>query len=166
MVRRNRGKSLVEALKNRGMFHAPALGMNHRVITTSIVTTLSVTLLYYAVAWAVLRCPHQDDHSVSWPSYTIASYNAEVSLPISDEANFNCIGQGYHTEQLAGSAPGSELLRLTHDLPPGGSTWLTLLDIGRDHAGYISWEAVFNKGSPSVFLIDLPRYLSLSVFRF
>lgn len=141
--------------------------MNRPFIKT-IVVTLALTLLYYGVAWAVLRCPHQENHLDHEPAlYDTTSYKAEVSFPFPDhdQASLDCTGPSYHTEFLAGAAAGSELLRLTRDSPSRGNILLPLLGAERNQAGYISRKAVFDKGSSPNFLIDLPRYLSLSVFR-
>jgi hypothetical protein len=143
--------------------------MNRPLVKTPVVMIISLVLLYYSVAWAVLRCPHQENHLDHEPAlYNTTSYKAEVSsaFPDHDQASLDCTGPSYHTEFLAGAAPGSELLRLTRDVPSRGNILLPLLRTERNQAEYVSRKAVFDKGFPHNFLIDLPRYLSLSVFRF
>jgi len=143
--------------------------MNRPFLKTSTVAIVSLVLFYYSVAWAVLRCPHQENHSDYELAFSnISSYTAEASLPLSshNQTNLDCPGLNYHTEFLAGPAAGSELIRLTRDIPSHANISLALSGVERDRAEYISLKAVFDKSSSPNFLIDLPRYLSLSVFRF
>jgi hypothetical protein len=56
--------------------------MSRSFIKTSALAAVSLALLYYNVAWAVLRCPHQENH----PDHEIVffqtgSYPDGVSFP-------------------------------------------------------------------------------------
>jgi hypothetical protein len=80
--------------------------------------------------------------------------------------SLECIGFDYHAESLAGPSSSSQLGRWTarsvihvvdFSIPDG---------IAADGARVLALRAGFDGSISSVFRIDLPRYLSLSVLRF
>lgn len=123
---------------------------------TAPLVAVSFALLYYSVSWAVLRCPHFDNPQVQ----EIAAYEAELAHY---HANLDCAGPKYHTEFLAGPSSASELLRFTRYATHG-----TVFP-GIPNLGLSRFESdsgiTLSKVSPAYLPFDLPRYLSLSVFR-
>lgn len=141
--------------------------MNSHFVKTSVVLIVSLVLLYYSIAWAVLRCSHQETH----PDHEVVLYDTgplttEVSLSSRShgQPNLDCIGPKYHTELLAGTSTTSELPRLTRDVASRGSVLLALSRIARDPAQDLGQKGLFIRGSSPAF--DVPQYLSLSVLRF
>src|SRR5262245_53992536 len=131
--------------------------MNRPFLKISVVAIVSLVLLYYSVAWAVLRCPHEEVRS----EHMLALQNTAVDTPqhpMHSHTALDCPKPNYHMESLAGPAAGSELIRLTRDVPSHANISLALSGVERDRAEYISLKAVFDKSSPPNFLIDLPRY--------
>jgi hypothetical protein len=41
----------------------PYVGMNHGFLKTFVVSLIAIVLVYYGVAWAVLRCFHDEDET-------------------------------------------------------------------------------------------------------
>ena len=141
--------------------------MNRRFFKRTVLVAVSLALFYYNVAWAVLRCPHQENHpDHEIVLYDFNSYSGGLSFPASSDhpVNFDCTGPKYHTEFLAGPSSTSELLRFTRDVSRGnvfvGLSSLASSQI-EDDPGITLSDRVSSSASP----FDLPRYLSLSVFR-
>ena len=132
-----------------------------------LVSLVSFVLLYYSVAWAVLRCFHIEAHE----NYQVALDTDEhvigsnLASPNYAHEYLDCMGSNYHTESLAGSSVPSELLRQIRDVAAHANVLLPLSSAPRDQAGDIWLSAVFDKVSSRPLPIDLPRYLSLSVLR-
>ncbi len=140
--------------------------MKGRLLKTSIVAAISVVLLYYNIAWAVLRCPHQENHDdLEVVVYDSGAHGAEFSLSYLDQnqASLDCTGPKYHTESLAGSSATPDLLRLA-----GGvvSHLTPLFDLTHLAPEDVRLDAALNNVVPPIPSIYLPRYLSLSVLRF
>jgi hypothetical protein len=140
--------------------------MNRPLFKRTVLAALSLVLLYYNVAWAVLRCPHQESH----PDHEVVLYNVgfsieQGSLPSSShgQASLDCTGPKYHTELLAGPSTTSEL-RLARDVASRVSALVALSSLARDTPQEIRLKTLFIKSPSPIF--DLPRYLSLSVLRF
>ena len=142
--------------------------MNHRFIKTSVIATISLVLLYYSVAWAVLRCPHQENHSDQEAAlYDSSSHAADISISFEEhQANIDCTGPKYHTEWLVGSSGPSEILCLTGDFGPYVDAFPAFPRVVRGQLADVWLRALFDKGSSSTIQIHLLRYLSLSVLRF
>lgn len=130
--------------------------MDRSVFKKTALLAVGAVLLYYSVAWTVLRCPHFD----SPHAQEVAAYEAESAHR---HANLDCTGPKYHTEFLAGPSSASELLRFTRYASHGtvfpGIPDLCLSRFESDSGITLS------KVSPAYLPFDLPRYLSLSVFR-
>jgi hypothetical protein len=141
-------------------------GMNHRFVKSLIVSFVSLTLLQYSAAWAMLKCLHDDDHSTTPVEITETGLHAEpssVRFPSNQPGRLACFGFDYHAESLAGPSSSSQLdrwtaCRITHvadfSVPEGISA-----------EGARVPRAGFDGVISSIFRIDLPRYLSLSVLR-
>lgn len=139
--------------------------MKRRLINTSIVAAISVVLLYYNVAWAVLRCPHQENHpDLEVVSYDAGLHAAEISDsgPSRHQVNLDCTGPNFHTEMLGQASTASEFPSLTRDVDSrvnGLLAWSDAHDPGQE----IWRRASLVENSSSGF--HLPQYLSLSVLR-
>ena len=141
--------------------------MNHG-LRTFFAALISSVLVYYSVAWAVLRCVHDEDRA---GTETAVSYSG---LPESDfftspsnhpKADIDCMGSNYHTETLAGSSGPSQLNILTIDITSHVNGFLTLHGVAEAATENLWRTAVFDRGSTFTFPTDSPRYLSLSVLR-
>jgi hypothetical protein len=142
--------------------------MSRSFIKTSALAAVSLALLYYNVAWAVLRCPHQEnhpDHEVVF--YQTGSYLDGVSFPLRsrDPANLDCTGPDYHTELLAGPSTISELLRLTRDVSSRVNLLFVWSNFALDQIRDVQPPASFDRMFSLTLLLVVPRYISLSVFR-
>jgi hypothetical protein len=142
--------------------------MNRPFIKTSVVTIISLVLLYYSVAWAVLRCFH-DEHQIN--SEVILSdvdrhdKDFFLSSPSHAHAYLDCMAPDYHTESLAGSSSLSQLQRLTVNITSRLDNTQPWQNIAGEHARDIWLRALFDKISAPIFPFDLPRYLSFSSLR-
>ena len=129
--------------------------MSRRLFTTVVAIAVSFVLLYYSVAWAVLRCAHDDsDYEVALTS------GGPVHL------NLECVGPDYHIELIAGSSSPSELDRLMPQVTRHVNDFLTLQARFGDAAIDLWLRAVFDRSRSLGFLVGLPPYLFLSVLRF
>lgn len=137
-------------------------------IKTSVVTVVSLVLLYYGVAWAVLRCAHKEfhsDHAVAVDDlsfYGVVNSLASPSLPGID---VDCVDGDYHLESLAGPPTASDLLRLLRDGAPHIKATLPTPSLARKRVPDLGMKAFFNRVSSRPSPTDLPRFLSLSVLR-
>ncbi len=140
-----------------------------RFIKVLVFAAVSLVLLYYNVAWAVLRCPHEENHpDLEVVSYDAGLYAAEISHsgPSRRQLNLDCTGPNYHTELLAGPSSTSELLRLTREIASRANVFFGLSRFALDLVGDIWRIALSHNFSSASLPFALPRYLSLSVFRF
>src|SRR4026207_1470607 len=83
--------------------------MNRHRLKIVLVSVISFVLLYYSVAWAVLRCFHvegQEKHSVA---LEIGERGSNLASPNDVHEHLDCMGSNYHTESLAGSSIPSEI---------------------------------------------------------
>ena len=138
-----------------------------RYFKSLIVIVISFVLLYYSIAWAVLRCPHEQydsNHEVSIhtdeTSLNTLGYTRTSPVPL----NFQCAGPDYHTELMASSLspsqfdPSAEIAFRVNGLP-------ALRTLSGSGESDLWLRAVFENPSSLTFLTGLPRYLSISVFR-
>jgi hypothetical protein len=142
--------------------------MNQHFVKTSVVMILSSVLLYYSVAWAVLRCLHDEDRAGTETAVSYAGLHQSdfFTSPLNDpKADVDCMGSNYHTETLAGSSSPSQLNILTIDITSHVNGFLTLHGVAEAATESLSRTAVFNRGFTRTFPTDSPRYLSLSVLR-
>ena len=142
--------------------------MSRSFVKASALAAVSLALLYYNVAWAVLRCPHQEnhpDHEVGF--YQTGSYLDGVSFPFrsQDPANLDCAGPDYHTELLAGPSTISELLRLTRDVSSRVNLVFVWSNFALGEIGDVRPPVLFDRMSSLTLLFPVPRHLSLSVLR-
>jgi hypothetical protein len=138
--------------------------MNRHYMKTAVVSLLSFILLYYSVAWVVLSCFHEDDnaHHPAIVSVTDAlDGNSYLPSPGRDHVNVDCLDSDFHTESLAGGSASSQLTVRVGRAASQGMDDLTLA-LAAAQARRLWLKAVLDRFP---FLIDLPRYLSLSVLR-
>ena len=142
--------------------------MNRPALKSLVVSFVSLVLLYYSAAWAVLRCLHDDDHSDL--SVTLSENGARpedsyVPFPIDAPASLDCIGYDYHAESLAGPSSSSQLPCWAARIISHVTDFAILDGIATGGARGLSIRAVFDGFAFPVFFIDSRRYLSLSVLR-
>ncbi|MGE5219779.1 MAG: hypothetical protein ACM3SP_22490 [Chloroflexota bacterium] len=139
--------------------------MKRRLVKTAVLAVVSVVLLYYNVAWAVLHCPHQQSDSHEAEFFETGSRLAEESFPPigRSEEYVECIGPQYHTEVLAGAPAQSELLRYADGDTSFQAPGFPLRHPAAADASLGSKVDYFAAPIPSIYS---SRYLSLSVLRF
>lgn len=150
-----------------GIFRAHQLGMSRHFIKTSVVTILSSVLLYYSVAWAVLRCfDHEDETGAQTAISADGLHHADFAPSHIDhpKAHIGCMGSNYHTETLAGSSSPSQLRTLTTNITQV-TGFLALEGNGEVALENLWLRAVFDRASTLPFPTASPRYLCLSVLR-
>jgi hypothetical protein len=140
--------------------------MNRYFFKSSIALVVSFVLLYYSVAWAVLRCSHDEEFL---EQEVALQNNADRDLHYmpSNAAflNLECVCPDYHTELMAGGSSPSQLQGSMPDMTSNIDGFV-MFPTGSGYRASDSWlRAVFEKLSSPVFPIGLPRYLSLSNLR-
>jgi hypothetical protein len=143
--------------------------MNRPVYKRAGLAAISLLLLlYYNVMWAVLRCPHQEkhaDHEVVL--YDTGSYAVIVALSSTSHGHVDdCNSPKYRRELLAGPLTNSEHLRLTRVVASHEDVFFGSPGLVLDQIEAARLIALSKKGSSAASQVGLPRYLSLSVFRF
>lgn len=142
--------------------------MNHRFLKTFVASLIAIVLVYYSVAWAVLRCFHDEDHAGTETAVSVAGlYQSDFfSSPLKHpKADIDCVGSNYHTETLAGSSVPTKLNILTADVTSRVNGFLPLHGVAEAATENPWLMALFHRGSTLPFLTDSPRHLSLSVLR-
>jgi hypothetical protein len=141
--------------------------MEHRRLKIFFATIISTVLVYYSVAWAVLRCFHDEDHSSTDTAVSVAGLHQSdfFTSPLDrSKADIGCKDWNYHTETLAGSSSPSQLRTLTTNIMQ--VTGFLALDDNAEVAIENLWlRALFDRASTLPFPTASPRYLSLSVLR-
>ena len=120
-----------------------------------LVVVISFTLLYYSVAWAVLRCCHDGDDS----GHEIALINGN---PV--HLDFECVGPNFHTEAMLEASSSPQLSRLMPEVTRYVNEF-TLQTRPGEAASDIWLRAVFERSPSFAFLIGPPSYLFFSVLR-
>ena len=144
------------------------LGMNFRFPKTFVATFLASVMLYYSVAWAVLRCCHEEEHasveaSLSEPDLH-DGHSSHVSWPGHAPTQIDCLVFEYHTEILASPASPPQFHRITAAVTPYLDNFLFPTSLPDNHNRNLLKNA-FTRGSPLFELSDPPLYLSLSSLR-
>ena len=138
--------------------------MNHSILTNSISSFIALVLVYYSVAWAVLRCSHDEDFAHTEAAVSDASVHS-TGLPYSERqggAHLDCLGSDYHTETL-GAFLGPLQERLLSTDIASRVTDLSIVHSGTENGNL--WLRVLFDGFARAHSIGPPRYLSLSVLR-
>jgi hypothetical protein len=121
-----------------------------------VVMIVAPVLLYYGVAWAVLRCSHDADDS----DHEVALLNGD---PV--HLDLECVGPNLHTESMAEASSPPQRDRLMLDITPHVNDFLTLRTVTGDAASDVWLRAVFEMSRSLAFLIGPPSYLFLSILR-
>lgn len=121
-----------------------------------VATSASLLLLYYGVAWAVLRCCHDDTGS----HQELVLNNIDKNIT-SHAYTIECVTPVYHAELIAESPSPSRLDRLMSDTTPHINDFLTLTTAKGYRASNLYLRAVFERPFPS----DSLRYRSFSILR-
>ena len=127
---------------------------------------VAFVLLYYGVAWAVLRCSHDAEHS----DHAVAMEDVDATHQhfheaFSNPVNPECFGPDVHIEAMAEASSPLKLDRLTLDITPHVNDFLTLQNAIGNAATDFWLRAVFERYRSPGFLIGLPSNLFLSVLR-
>lgn len=139
--------------------------MNRHRLKIFLVSVISFVLLYYSVAWAVLRCLHVEGQEKYQVALDIGERGSNLASRNDVHDYLDCMGSNYHTESLAGSTVSSELRQQMRDVSARANVLLPLSTMPHDQTLEVWLSAVFDKVSSPPFSIDLPRYISLSVLR-
>jgi len=132
--------------------------MSWRFAKSSLCSAIALVLVYYSVAWAVLRCSHDDDFA------TFEASNASAYGARHGGAHLDCMGSEYHTETLSGVPLEQRVL--SAGIASRATDLSNLQGTGRvDNDGNLWLSALFDHGSVPSGRIDLPLYLSISVLR-
>lgn len=139
-----------------------------RFLNSLVVSLISLVLLSYSSAWAVLRCLHDDDDANS----AVALFDTDVrgndyyfSSPGAVESHLDCLNADYHTESLAGPSSSPQLHRLATHISSHVADFLSSASLAEARARDLWLRAVFEGPPRLTFLVDSPLYLSLSILR-
>lgn len=139
--------------------------MTRNLLRAVFAIVISFVLLYYGIAWAVLRCSHDADHAVATEDVDAThEHFHEASLdPV--HLDLECIGPNFHTEAMAETSSSRQLDRFLLGITPLVNDFLTLR-IVTANAEIDTWlRTVFERSRSLAFLIGPPSYLFLSVLR-
>ena len=130
--------------------------MNHHLLKSLVAVVVAFGLLYYSIAWAVLRCSHDGDDS-----------DHEVTLLNGDPVHLDleCVGPNFHTEAMLETSSSPQLGRLMAEVTRYVNDFFTLQTQPGEAASDIWLRAVFERSPSLAVLIGLPSYLFLSVLR-
>ena len=133
----------------------PKIENMSRQFVKFLVLVLSLMLLYYGVAWSVLRCSHDED----------AVHEATLLNGDPVHLDLECVGPNLHTETLAAASSVPQGDRLMLRVTRSVNDFLTLHSQPGDAESDVWLRAVFEMSPSLAFLIGLPSYLFLSVLR-
>lgn len=142
--------------------------MQNRPLKMFLVSLVSFVLLYYSVAWAVLRCFHDEDHSVHGVVVQDARPSGQaVMLPSTDSSHgaIDCIGLGYHVESLAAPAAPVQFERFAAESNLVPKRFLYGQNARAGMAVALEFRHSFQRQSTLAQFSHLPLYLSLAVLR-
>jgi hypothetical protein len=142
--------------------------MNYRFAKSSLCSLIALVLIYYSVAWAVLRCSHEDDFANAAAAMADASAystGSSYSFQRQDGAHLDCMGSDYHTEALAGFSASLEQRVLFTDIASRVTDLSNLHDTGTAESDGNLWLSALFDGLVHSSRIGLPLYLSISVLR-
>jgi hypothetical protein len=130
--------------------------MNRRLFKVFVVALVAVTLLYYSVAWALLRCSHDNDRSVFFKSFVPTDFSSQ---------ELSCLEFAYHTESIAQPSSLFRLLSVIDSFRVNSVDSSVLQWVVQNDPSDLWLRAVFEEVALSSFLIGRPSYLSLSILR-
>lgn len=138
--------------------------MNRQLKKSVVAATVSLVLVYYSAAWAILHCLDDDhEHPNAEESRFLNdrdAANAYFSVP---DPESDCLLSKYQFESLAGSALESSVGGVSGVLPNHVSD---VSFSGQRNDQLNNWgKIVFARGSPPPEPYLLPLYLSVSSLR-
>ncbi|HEV8719700.1 MAG TPA: hypothetical protein VGW77_03565 [Candidatus Binatia bacterium] len=131
-----------------------------------LVSLVAFVLLYYSVAWAVLRCFHiegQENYQVALDTGERAT-GSNLASPNDVHEYLDCMGSDYHTETLAGVSESLQQRLLSRDIASRVGDISIFQNTATAESGNHWLRALFD-GAARAHPIGPPRYLSLSVLR-
>jgi hypothetical protein len=140
------------------------LRMSRHFFKTAVLMLVSFVILYYGVAWAILRCAHDaedSDHGLAW--HADVNENGLLHLARLD-TDVECLGPVYHQESMAGSS-SVRFHWLASESSTNGNGFLTLETVANDRASDLGRKIIFEVISPPVLSTRLLLYLFLSSLR-
>jgi hypothetical protein len=136
--------------------HPEIRRMKHHLLKSLFAMVVAFVLLYYSVAWAVLRCSHDENDS----DQEVALFNAD---PL--HLDFECVGPNFHTEAMLETSSSPQLGRLMPEVTRYMNDFFILQTRPGEAASDVWLRAVFERSPSFAFLIRLPSYLFFSVLR-
>jgi hypothetical protein len=142
--------------------------MNHHLLKSLVAMVVAFVLLYYGIAWTVLRCSHDAkhaDHEVALQDLDATHqgfYHASLN-PVG--LDLECVGPNFHTEAMAAASSPPQPDRFSLDITPHVNDFLTLRTVTGDAAADTWLRTVFERPPSLAFLVGVPSYLFLSIFR-
>jgi len=139
--------------------------MNHPITKSTISSFIALVLVYYSVAWVVLRCCHDEDFAHTDGAVADASgrtAGSSYSFERQGGAHLDCMGSDYHTETLGGFSDSLQQRHFSTDIASRVTD--SLYGSETAESGNHWLRALFD-GSARAHPIDPPRYLALSVLR-
>ena len=139
-----------------------------RFLKSLIVSLISLMLLSYSSAWAVLRCLHDDDEAssaIALSNTDVRGHDYYLSSPSAVESHLDCLSADYHSESLAGPWSPLQLHRWVTHISAHVTDFLSSASSAQAWARDLWLRAVFKRPPRPTFLVDLPLYLSLSILR-
>jgi hypothetical protein len=139
--------------------------MTRSILKTSISSFIALVLVYYSVAWAVLRCCHDEDFAHTDGAVADASGRtggSSYSFERQGGEHLDCMGSDYHTETLGGFSDSLQQRHFSTDI---GSRVTDSLYGSETAESRNHWLRALFDGSARAHPIDPPRYLALSVLR-
>jgi hypothetical protein len=137
------------------------------IAKSTISSFIALVLVYYSVAWAVLRCSHDEDFAITAAAVSDAGAHiagSSYSLQSQDGAHLDCLGSDYHTETLGGFSASLQQRLLFTDSASHVTNSSILHGAGTAESGNLWLRAMFD-GPTRAHPIGPPRYLSFSVLR-
>ena len=135
--------------------------MNWQVSKTFVAATVSLVLVYYSAAWAVLHCLHDEEHLGFEESRFVIDYYGNASL-LAPTGESDCLE--HHLESLAGSAPETSIDRVTSALTYRVKDVFNSTDQVHDHFNN-PLSILLARGSSPPVRYKLSLLVSLSVLR-
>ena len=150
-----------------GIIHAHSNNWNMKrpTLKTCICTFITLVLVYYSVAWAVVGCLHDEDFAnipTAASGVSDAAWRQDLANP--SQAYFDCMGGDYQTEVLGGVSAPVEL-RLSKSELVYPSVHLTTSRSVRDRIWNLWLRGLFDDVAMHRSRIAFLLYLSISVLR-
>jgi hypothetical protein len=139
--------------------------MKRPILKTSICAFITLVLVYYSVAWAVLGCLHDEDFANTLAAASALSdvaFRKDLANP--SPTYFDCMGADYQTEVLGGVSAPVELRLSRSELVYHSPVLATPRSV-RGTIGNLWLSALFDDVAMQCSRIAFPLYLSISVLR-